>query len=328
MKSVMLTGATGFIGSHLAARLLSEKTTTRLFVRRTNNLIRSLENQGARIYIGKAHDHATLQRSLAGVDTVIHCAAATRALTKKDYLAANVDFTRNILCLLNQDQRFIFISSQAAAGPSGPTGPIDEESKPRPCTYYGKSKLLAENQVREWGASHSDNYVILRPCIVYGPRERDLFNYFKMIDNGFDIMFGDRGKEFSMLYVSDLVSAALLAAEGHVAGATFFVANDSGYSWEEIGSRIKAVLNRKKVLRIQLPEYTAYPLALLLDGLSLITRKPALLNRQKIIEMKQTAWLCNNKKIKESLGWAPQVSLGTGLRRTAAWYRQEGWLRS
>ncbi len=322
----MLTGATGFIGSHLATRLLNEKITTHLLVRRTSHLIRALADRGARIYTGTARDRATLQRSLAGVDTVIHCAAATRALSKKDYLAANVDFTRNILGLLNRDQCFIFISSQAAAGPSGPTGPIDEKSGPRPCTHYGRSKLLAENHVREWGASLSGNYVILRPCIVYGPRERDLFNYFRMINSGLDIMFGDRGKKFSMLYVADLVSAILLAARSKIAGATFFVANDRGYSWEEISARIRAGLDRKKILKVQLPERAAYPLALLLDGLSLITRRPALLNRQKIIEMGQPAWLCSNKQIKENLHWAPQVSLATGMRRTAAWYREQGWL--
>ena len=180
MRSVMLTGATGFIGSHIAERLLRNKIITHLFVRRRTGLIDSFEKMGAAIYVAQSNAPNILKESLKDTDVVIHCAGVTKALKEADYIKANVDFTENILCLINE-QKFVFLSSQAAAGPSDSLIPTNEQAEPNPVSYYGKSKLLAEVRIKEWGKANNNNYVILRPCIVYGPRERAVYNGFKLI---------------------------------------------------------------------------------------------------------------------------------------------------
>jgi nucleoside-diphosphate-sugar epimerase len=322
----MLTGATGFIGSHIAERLIKNKIVTHLFVRRRNSLIDSFEKMGAKIYVAQPDNLKILKKSLKTADVVIHCAGATKALRKKDYIGANVEFTTNILSLLNQQQKFIFISSQAAAGPSNPFIPIDEEAKPNPLTDYGKSKLLAEHHIRQWGQKNRNNYAILRPSVVYGPRERDLYQAFKLVKKGLHVFLGSGDIKLSLIHVTDLVEAIITAAEYPSTGNTYFVTDDGTYTWEEIGTSIKRAFNKKHLLNIKIPVSVCHPIVFLFDYCSLITGKPSIINRQKLIEMKQSAWLCSNSKIKEDLRWKPKISLEKGIKQTVDWYIGEGWI--
>ena len=322
----MITGATGFIGSHVAEKVVHKRVPTHLFVRRRNRFIHLLEKKGAKIYVGKYDSLDTLMDSLKYANTVIHCAGTVKALREQDYVRANVEFTKNILDLLKEEQRFVFISSQAAAGPSNSLIPINEQAQPHPLTYYGKSKLVAENYVREWGKKNRNNYVILRPSAVYRPRERNICNYFKLVNKGFLLLLGDGRKTISLIHIDDLVNAILTAAEHSPSGETYFVSNDRAYSWEEIGRSIKKALNKTHLLRLKLPEFMAYPVGCFFDFLSLVTRKPTPINSQKIIEMKQQAWLCSNRKIREKLHWRPELSLEEGVKQTADWYITEKWI--
>ncbi len=326
LKSIMLTGATGFIGSHIAEKLVREKVPIHLFVRRRNRLIDLLEKKGAKIFVSPLDDLETLKKSIKDINVIIHCAGATKAIRKADYFKTNVVFTSNLLSLLTRHQKFVFISSQAAAGPSSSPIPIDEESEPNPLSFYGKSKLLAENHIREWGKENGNNYVILRPSTVYGPREGDLYKTFMLINKGFFLMLGDGQIKISIIHVEDLVNAIITATEHPSSGETYFVSNDEGYSWKEIGQSVGKALNKTHVLKVKIPVSIAYPVAFFYDCLSLITRKPVLINRQKILEMRQSAWLCSNRKIKKDLGWKPKVSLDMGIKQTADWYIKEGWI--
>lgn len=322
----MLTGATGFIGSHIAEHFVQKNIEMHLFVRRRNSIIDSLEELGAKIYVAQPDNMAMLKASLNAAEVVIHCAGATRALKEKDYIKTNVDFTSNILKVIKTQQRFILISSQAAAGPSNASVPVDEETEPVPLTYYGKSKLLAERQVIKWGAENNKNFVILRPSVVYGSRERDVYNYFRLINKGIYFLLGNGNKRFSILHVNDLVSAVMMCAEHPSCGETYFVCNDEAPSWLEISACIKKALNKEYTLTVKIPEHVADIAAHIVDAIALVTRKPSLLNRQKIIEAKQTAWLCSNTKIKDRLHWRPEISLENGIKQTADWYIMENWI--
>jgi nucleoside-diphosphate-sugar epimerase len=327
LQSVFLTGATGFIASHIAEQLLEQGITARLLVRRRTPLINGLEQRGAAIYLApSSQDLKTLRHALQPADTIIHCAASTRALTEKDYLEANVQFTSDLLGQTTRGQRFVFISSQAAVGPSNSRSPVNEQSPPRPLSHYGKSKLAAEGLVRDWGGQNQRNYVILRPSMVYGPRERDLYQAFKLMKKGLFLQLGRGQLKLSLIHVTDLVCAVLTAAEHSAPGETYFVSNDNQYTWEEVGECIQAALNRARVLKLKLPVSIACPAAWLSDLWSFVTRKPALLGTQKLLEMKQKAWLCSNKKIKETLGWGPRLTLEEGIRMTTEWYAREGWI--
>lgn len=326
MKSVMLTGATGFIGSHIAESLIRDGISTHLFVRRKSSLIDLFEKKGAKVYLGQPHDMEILASSLQDADTIIHCAAATKAFDEADYRKANVEFTQNILNLLKKEQKFLFISSLAAAGPSTLFDPIDEKKGPNPLTFYGKSKLIAEDCIKDWGRENGNNFAILRPCVVYGPRERDLFTLLALVKKGFLFLHGNGNSKISLVHVDDLVRAVVSMAERPFIGETYFVSNNEGYSWQEIGCAMKEALNKKKIFEVKLPGFVFSIAAVVSEFLSFFTRKPALINRQKIIEMKQVAWLCNNNKIKKAIKWEPDFSLKSGMQQTANWYIKEKWL--
>jgi nucleoside-diphosphate-sugar epimerase len=257
---------------------------------------------------------------------IIHCAAATRANRREDFEWANVTFTANILALLNSRQRFVFISSQAAAGPSNLNPPVDENQKPHPVNAYGFSKLKAEKAVRHWGRTNNNNYIILRPCSVFGPREKDFYLLFKSINTGLCILPGDGGQMLSIVHVDDLVGAVLAAATAEKCGRTYFISNDGPCSWMQIASAIKAVLNKSRVLTIKVPVSIADPLSRLSDAVAPLTGKPSLLSRDKVTEMKQTAWICSNHRIKQDLAWRPCLTLAQGIEKTAGWYFREKWL--
>jgi len=322
----MLTGATGFIGSHIAERLLRANFRVHLWIRRTNRYIAWSEAAGAKIYAAGAGGRASLRESLQGADTVIHCAGATKAINMKYYFEANVALTQQILSLIHAPQRFVFVSSLAAAGPSGIDTPLDEHCAPRPISRYGMSKLLSERCAEEWGSANDNNFVILRPCVVYGPREKDLYNYFKWVKRGlFPLVNHGRGR-ISVIHVDDLVNAVLAAAERSPGGETYFVSNDHGASLLDLGHAIQAALSKGHMTKLELPACLLDAVAGVLDGAAGITGKPALLSREKVLEMKQPAWLCSNGKIRQKVGWEPIISLEDGIKDTVDWYRRERWL--
>ncbi len=327
LKSVMLTGASGFVGSHIAEALLRMELKPRIFVRQRTSLIDSLEKKGARIFVGTGPDDLiVIRKSLEGVDVVIHCAAAVKAICQEDYTWANVSFTENILRLLNKNQRLVFISSQAAAGPSNHNPPVNEKQKPHPINEYGVSKLQAETIIHRWGYTHNENYIILRPCSVFGPREKDFYLLFKSIKKGLCMLPGNGRQRLSIIHVDDLVRAVLTAAVTEKRGQTYFVSNDEPCTWVQIGDTIKTALNKSMVLTLKLPVSIASPLSRLFDAIVPLTGKPSLLSYQKVIEMKQTAWVCSNLRIKQDLAWRPGLTLKQGIETTANWYLQEKWL--
>ena len=322
----MLTGATGFIGSHIAEALIQRQAPTHLFVRKRNRRIDLFEEMGAVIHVASPENLVILKESIQGADVIIHCAGATKAVSRSEYFKANVDFTRNILKVIEEHQKLVFLSSQAAAGPSNLHMPIDEKSEPQPVSYYGESKLSAEIHIQQWGISNDNNYLILRPCIVYGPGEKDLFNGFRLIKDNLFIVLGDSNKQFSIIHVTDLVKAVIKCLESPAKGEVFFVCHDETCSWEALGTTIKESFGKSRLLTIEVPEYLAYFAAALCDIFSFATQKPFLVNRQKIIEAKQQAWLCSNKKIKNKLSWKPEIPLEKGIKQTAEWYIQENWI--
>lgn len=327
MKAIMLTGATGFIGSHIARALIKRHHSLHLYVRRRTSIIHALQKKGAEVYTGTGPDAVpTLRKAIEKADIVIHCAAATKALSRRAFYEANVVFTRKILSLLGRDQKFIFISSQAAAGPSHGEVPIDEAVSPSPVNSYGWSKHLAERVTTAWGSENDRNYIVLRPSAVYGPGEKNFYLLFKGIRMGAVFLPGDGRQRLSLLHVNDLVRAILAALESGSKGETYFVTGDHTGSWLELARLIRAALSKKRVMTLRCPSPLTRPAAFFADALSMVRGKPGLLCRDKVIEMEQQAWLCSNNKIKEQLSWRPIISLREGIEHTASWYVNEGWL--
>jgi len=324
---ILVTGGNGFVGSHLVEALLAQGYQVRCLVRRTSDLsfIASLPLEW--VY-GALDDRESLERACRGVDAVCHFAGVTKAPDAATYFRVNAQGTRALLeaCWkVNRGvRRFVYCSSQAAAGPADGPEPIDETCPPRPVSHYGRSKLAGEEAVRSYAGRLP--VVILRPAATYGPRERDILASFRLVKRGFKLLPGGGARQVSLIYISDLVQLALRVLEDERAvGQTYFACDGVAHDWEEAMDTLAAVLN-KRPLRIVIPIPLLEAFAALGGMWAKLSKKPFLLNSQKVLEMKQRYWLCDVSKARRELGFVPQVDLATGFARTARWYREHGWL--
>jgi nucleoside-diphosphate-sugar epimerase len=323
----LVTGGQGFIGSHLCARLLAEGHRVRVLARPSSDLgnLAGLDVEVVRADITQA---ATLPSAVAGADVVFHAAAALKGLRERDLVRINADGTRNLVAAsvaaAPRPARFVYVSSLAAAGPSpGGTTPHTEETAPQPLTWYGRSKLAGEHAVR---AAIGLSWTIVRPPIVFGPRERDVLGYFRIARRGYLPVVGASDRYYSLIYVEDLVEGLVRAARSPVgAGQVYYLAGPEVVSWVELGRLIAAALGvTGRPLR--LPEAVAVSAGYVADLIARVRGRPEIFSSQKVVEMLAPAWVCSAGKAARELGWRAATPLAEGLARTARWYREHGWL--
>jgi len=262
------------------------------------------------------------------VDQVFHLAGVTTAVKEKTYFDVNALDTENLVqaCIENNPhlKKFIYLSSQAAAGPCR-RGERKRESDPcEPVSPYGKSKLLGE----ELALSHSHELplLILRPCAVYGPRDKGFYALFECLSKGIKPCLSDHDQHISMCYVEDLVRAILLAAETQTeSGEILFLADGQDYRMEEV-AEILAQAMGISALQLRLPKQLLFGLAFLAECVSRVSGKPSILSRGKVEEMIQKNWLCDITKARALLGFEPRISLARGAKLAVDWYKKENWL--
>lgn len=320
----LITGATGFIGSHLAHSLLAKGLTVRALVRETSDLqwLKGLKIEFVR---GDLNCRDFNSQILKGVDYVFHLAGIIEAATRKDYFEINVEGTRRLAQAARNPaglKKFVFVSSQAAGGPSTGQRGVREDDSPHPVSHYGESKLAAERVILDF--ANEFPIVILRPPTIYGPRETRVFRAFQMMKRGFALAPGSKPKWISFCYVTDLVDAVLQAAFQPVAsGRIYNVAGERPYEWIEF---INAVAESRPYTLFRIP----LPLLFLLGAggeiYSRLTRRSALFTWQKVKEFVQHSWVIDGSRIREELGWREKMTLTEGMTRTGLWYRKEGWL--
>jgi nucleoside-diphosphate-sugar epimerase len=326
-RRVLVTGGTGFVGSHLVERLLLNGYDVTCLVRDLRYL-RWLEGMDVRLAQGDCTQPESLAAAVQGVSLVFHCAGLTKALHDRDYYTVNHLGTKNLLDVCARYnpgiEKFILVSSQAAAGPSPDGRPVGDSSISNPVSDYGRSKLLAEDEVRSYKGRLP--VVILRPTSVYGPRDADVFELFRWASRGlvFEMTGGDR--YFNLCYVDDLTSALLLSAERRTeSGSVYFVAENRSYSWPEFRALLLST-GGVKARTIKIPYGAAYLIGLAAEIGSLFTNRPALANRQKVREAAQRYWLCDVDKIENDLCFRAEYPLQKGLELTWQWYRKNRWL--
>jgi len=322
---ILVTGGTGFLGSHLVERLLEEPGVEVYALVRDPSRPRWLEGERRVRFI--AGDLRNLPVLPDGLDAVYHVAGLTKTIRSEAYYTVNRDGTANLLEALERQSgrpRFVHLSSLAAAGPSIPGRGVREDDPPRPVSQYGDSKLRAEAEVLRRRDRFS--VVILRPGAIYGPRDEDFLEYFRWVRRGIRPLLGRR-KAMSLVYVRDVVRAALLAGRADLPGGEVFnIADPAPCGWEDIG-RIAARLLGKRPVDVRLPLWTAYLASAASEGIGrLLGVETALLTSSKFEQMKPDAWVADVSKARRGLGFETRFSLEQGLGETIAWYLWKGLL--
>ncbi len=325
--TVLLTGITGFVGSHIAESLIKKGYQLIATVRNSSN-IQFVKNLNIDLWKIDWSNQSDILNKLEKVDYIIHCAGAIKALNYQEYYNSNVVPTevlvQSVLKLKSPIKRFILISSQASTGPSANSTPINENANPQPVTDYGKTKLEAEKIL----LSYQNDFpiTILRPCSIYGPRDNEFFSLFNLIKYHLTVLIGDGTNQVNMIHVRDFVDAVQRCIEiEHPSGSTYFVTDGVNYTWNDVFNTAKNVY-QKKTLTIKLPLFIPKIVGSISEFISSITKKPYQLNKQKINEMIPKYWLCSSQKIINELGFSPQYNLRDGFQETINWYIQEKWL--
>lgn len=324
----LVTGGTGFIGSHLVELCLSRGWKLVCPVRNVSAL-RHLE--GLRAEVVSLDRLEELVSEGAEIDYVIHLAGATRALHYEDYRKANVEYPRRLLELFSRPnvrqslKKFVLVSSQAAAGPADPDGtPVKESDPPRPVSLYARSKLEAE----QLATSFMDNLpiTIVRPPTVFGPRDTDVLGVFRAARFRIAPYLAGRDRLVSIIYVEDLVRGILHAAVSpESAGETYFLANPEPVVWREFTRQVAEILGYRAV-SLPIPVSAMKLVGMGGDLIGRISRTPQLVRSEKVAEMKQIAWVCSAEKAAGRLGWKAAVPLDRAIAATAQWYRDNGWI--
>jgi len=322
----LVTGGQGFIGSHLCARLVAEGHRVRVLARPSSDLS-GLAGLQVDVVRGDLTEPASLGPAVSGAEAIFHVAGALKGLRETDLFRVNADGTKNLVVAAAAEPRparFVYVSSIAAAGASpGGTVPRTEEMPPQPLTWYGRSKLAGEQAVRSVAGLA---WTIVRPPIVFGPRERDVYGYFRIARRGVLPVVGFSDRYFSLLYAEDLADGMIRAAAAASAvGQVYFLAGPEVVSWLELGRLIASALGiTGRVLR--LPETVAVGAGALADLFARARGRPEIFSSQKVIEMLAPAWVCSAEKAARDFGWRAATPLPDALRATARWYREHGWL--
>ena len=324
---VLVTGANGFIGSHLTEALLARGYRVRCMVRPASDTgyIRHLAVEWAQADLDRPEQ---LREACEGVDMVCHCAALTRALDQETFLRINAGGTEALARAAmeaNPDlQRFVYLSSlTAAGGAEGPDEYMDESRAPRPLDWYGKSKWAAEQALHALDGALP--VTILRPSVVFGPRDRDVYAYFDLVNKHLELSLGREERWVSLIYVRDLVALVLLALEQEAAAGQTYFATGGATTYTKIARLLAQVLG-KRTLRVTVPLIALEPIVLVAKVQERLTGKPALLNEQRVLNMRQPYLICSGEKARQELGFQPAYELEEAVQETANWYREHGWL--
>jgi len=323
---VVLTGANGFVGSHILEKLLKEQHEVICPVRKTSNL-KFIENCNAIIKYGDLNDPIFLDQVISNADIVIHCAGAVRALSFDEYYRVNTTITAQIVETVKSHKehikKFIYISSQSAVGPTLSTVPkalgVEE-----PVSDYGKTKLFAEKEVIKLDGFVP--YTILRPAAVYGPRDKDIFTIFKIVHNKFSLKTISKHL-VQIVYVEDIakIITEIIKQETYITDNKIYsVCDGKIYSWKDIADKIAEVNYIPVRFTIPVFDFVFKAAGMFYGFIEMIIKKPQVLNIQKVGEILKENWVVGNTQILNDLGFEFE-KLETGAIKTYNWYKENKW---
>jgi nucleoside-diphosphate-sugar epimerase len=321
---VLITGGTGFIGSHLIELLLKKNVKVFALVRDLNNL-RWIKGLNIHLLEG---DFLSLPSLPMGIDYVFHAAGLTKATKTGDYYTVNHQGTASFFEALHSQKirpkRIIYLSSLAAVGPSSDGEPIQETTPPHPITPYGRSKLMGEVEALKF----KDVFpiTILRIGAVFGPRDTDFLLYFKWIKRGILPSLASKARQLSLCYVKDLVEAVYLGSQKELeSGEIFNIANPDPYSADAVGEAAGLALE-KKLRKVKIPLPVIYLSALVSEIANKFRKSPSIFDRNKFKDMKQKSWAADTRKAIQKLSFHTQYTLQEAVQETIDWYLENHWM--
>ena len=319
----LVTGATGFVGGHLVEHLRAAGVRTRVLIRDP----RRWHGHAEEVICGDLDDRVALREAVRGVDHVYHVAGLTKALRKGQYFGVNHLGTVRLLEACREEnsrlRRFILVSSQAAAGPALDGVPVRETDAPHPVSEYGLSKLKAEQAAEAFGRLFP--VTVIRPPVVYGPRDRDTLLVFRVARRGLIPQLGRLGA-FSLIHVHDLVRGIVLAAfHPRAENRCYFMSNTAHPTLRQLAEPIAQEFGAR-AFSVPLPGAPLPVLGALAEALSSVVGRTTPLTRNKVREVLARSWLCDTSRAAEELGWRAEIALADGIRGTTRWYREVGWL--
>lgn len=329
---ILITGSNGFIGRNLIDKLAGYSAIIRC-LNRHDKPRRDSDNFGIMNYTINYSRIETLLdcEAFDGVEYIFHLAGITKGITMKQFYAANVLPTKNLLETVKKRniklKRFVFLSSQAAGGPSESLNiPKNPDDPPLPVEYYGMSKLDAERLLKKY--SDTIPITILRPSAVYGPGDRDFLDLFKQVNSGIQLYWGTKDNYFNLIFIDDLLNGILKATfSENTIGKSYFLCNDMPITWGGLSDILSDIIEKKPVLTLNLPPFIANIGGYIGLMYSLLTRRQLLVNPQKIKLSKQKYWVCSTRHAKEDFNFNPDFSLVDGLKITLGWYKRNKWIR-
>lgn len=326
---VLVTGATGFVGSHVVDELLKRGIQTAYIARATSNH-KWLEGKDVELVEGSLNNLESLKKAVRDIDVIIHVAGSTAAKNEKGFRAGNEGATRNLIDAVRAYrpglQRFVHISSLAVTGPAKDADhPVMETSQCHPLTAYGRTKLLAEHVITE--VMDEIPCTIVRPPAVFGPRDPATLTFFQAVNKGIAPLIGFDDKQVSLVHVRDLARGIVDAAlSENTIGKTYFIGSDIAYTWKQIAAVTAKVTGRKSVRTLKLPHGIVLGIAGVSGFFGKMMSKPPVLDYEKGIDMIQGYWVCSSAEAAKDFGYRQNIPLEEGVLDTVTWYREQGWL--
>lgn len=330
---VFVTGGTGFVGSHLVEALLDRGDHVVCLVRDPAKAARLFAGRRPATVVGTLQDERALREGLRGADVVYHLAGLTAARSRAEYFQVNAEATGRLVRLAAHEApaltRFVYVSSLAAAGPARKGRVRTEPEPPRPVSNYGRSKRAGEEAV----LASDLPWTIVRPPMVYGPRDTELARVFTIARWGIVPVFGDPGQELSLIHARDLASALLAATAPSTLGKAYFAAHPavvtSAGLVEAIARAVQRAMGHATQRRprvIALPGWLTRAALAMTGAAARVAGRATVLSPDKGREFLAEAWTCSPAALTQDAGWRATIALDAGLDETARWYRAQGML--
>jgi nucleoside-diphosphate-sugar epimerase len=325
---VLVTGGSGFLGSHIAEQLHRAGHDVRCLVRKTSktDFLRAL---GVTLVDGSLDDRASLDRAVKDVDAVVHSAGVVKAKNEQEFREAHVGGTLALAeaAVANAPRitRFVHVSTAAVMGPSAPGAKLTTSDAPNPRTRYAKSKLEGERALL--ALSDRLPITVIRPPAIYGPRDAEILAFFKMVRRSrVAIRLGRSLEQVSMVYGADAADACVRAIDAAVpSGSIYFVDDGEAHSYGSMARAIADGYGVRLLATPSLPEPIVRAAAAVSDAFGQAFDRAVMFSTDKLGELLIEHFLLDSEPARRELGWAPRTGFAEGARLTAEWYREHGW---